>query len=189
VTAIALQMKSENVDSLYGPIDPNTLLALITAAKQTGVNLKVASMATGYGDFVDDAAANQAAQGAYMTSNGQVPVELKTPATLKEQADLAKYENFTGVPDFGWTQGYASADLLIKGLEVAGQNPTRATFISGLRAVTAYNVEDLASTTVNFTTIATPPTKQCSYYVQLEGKAWNVVNNGQQICGTLLSGG
>ena len=56
VTAIALQMKSENVNSLYGPIDPNTLLAILTAAQQTGVNLKVTDMSTGYGeDFLTDA--------------------------------------------------------------------------------------------------------------------------------------
>ena len=187
VTAIALQMKSENVNSLYGPIDPNTLLAILTAAKQTGVNLKVTDMSTGYGeDFLTDAAASQAAQDAYMVTNSQVPVELKTPATMTEQAAFAKYEGFTGIPDFGWTEGYASADLLIKGLEVAGQNPTRSSFIDNLRKVTSYNVEGLASNTVNFSNVQTIPNQTCSYYVQLEGKQFNVQNNNQPVCGTLL---
>ena len=187
VTAIALQMKSENVNSLYGPIDPNTLLAILTAAKQTGVNLKVTDMSTGYGeDFLADPAALQSAQGAYMITNSQVPVELKTPATLAEQAAFAKYQGFTGVPDFGWTEGYASADLLIKGLEVAGQNPTRASFIDNLRKVTNYNVEGLATNTVNFSTVATIPNQTCGYYVQLEGKQFNVQNNNQPLCGNLI---
>ena len=189
VTAIALQMKSENVDSLYGPIDPNTLLAILTTAKAAGVNLKVTDMSTGYGeDFLTDAAARQAAQGAYMVTNSQVPVELNTPATMAEQAAFTKYQNFTGVPDFGWTQGYASADLLIKGLEVAGQNPTRSSYISNLRAVTSYNVEGLATNTVNFSTVTTIPTQSCSYYVQLQGSTFIVQNSDKPLCGTLLSG-
>jgi branched-chain amino acid transport system substrate-binding protein len=189
VTPIALQMKSENVDSLYGPIDPNTLLAILTAAKQTGVNLKVTDMSTGYGeDFLSDSASTQAAQDAYMITNSQVPVELNTPATQAEQAAFAKYENFTGVPDFGWTEGYASADLLIKGLEVAGQNPTRQSFITNLRAVTNYNVDGLATNTINFSTVQTIPNQTCSYYVQLKGKQFVVQNNNKPVCGTLISG-
>ena len=87
----------------------------------------------------------------------QVPVELKTAATMTEQADFAKYEGFTGIPDFGWTEGYVSADLLIKGLEVAGQNPTRSSFIDNLRKVTNYNVEGLATNTVNYSNGAEHP--------------------------------
>jgi branched-chain amino acid transport system substrate-binding protein len=187
VTSIALAMKSKGVDSLYGPIDPNTLLALIGAAQQTGVKLKVSDMSTGYGeDFLSDPASLQTAQGAYMVSNAQVPVELKTPATMAEQAAFAKYENFTGVPDFGWTEGYASADLLIKGLEVAGQNPTRSSFINNLRKVTDYNVEGLATNTVNFSTVDTIPNQTCSYYVQLKQKQFIVQNSGKPVCGTLV---
>jgi branched-chain amino acid transport system substrate-binding protein len=189
VTTVALAMKANNVDALYGPIDPNTLLALVAAAKQTGVNLKVIDMSTGYGeDFLTDPASLATAQKAYMITNSQVPVELKTPATLAEQAAFAKYEGFTGVPDFGWTEGYASADLLIKGLEVAGQNPTRASFIANLRQVTNYNVEGLSSTTVNFSTVQNIPTQECGYYVQLVGNHFNVQNNGKPVCGTHVTG-
>jgi branched-chain amino acid transport system substrate-binding protein len=186
-TAIGLEMKQENVNSLYGPIDPNTLLAILTSAEQAGVKLNVTDMSTGYGeDFLTEPSALQAAQGAYMITNSQVPVELKTAATQKEQAAFAKYEGFTGVPNFGWTQGYASADLLIKGLEVAGQNPTRSSFIDNLRKVTSYNVEDLATNTVNFSNVTTIPNQTCSYYVQLKGKQFNVQNNDKPVCGNLL---
>jgi branched-chain amino acid transport system substrate-binding protein len=187
VTSIALAMKSKGIDSLYGPIDPNTLLALIGAAQQTGVKLKVSDMSTGYGeDFLSDPGSLQTAQGAYMITNSQVPVELKTAATKVEQAAFAKYENFTGVPDFGWTEGYASADLMIKGLEVAGQNPTRSSFITNLRKVTNYNVGGLSSNVVNFSTVQNIPNQTCSYYVQLKGKQFIVQNNGKPVCGTLV---
>jgi branched-chain amino acid transport system substrate-binding protein len=187
VEPIALQMKAKDVDSLYGPIDPNTLLAIVTAAQQSGIHLKVADMATGYGeDFLTDPSALSAAQGAFMSTNGQVPVELNTAATQAEQAAFAKYQGFTGIPNFGWTEGYASADLLIKGLEVAGQNPTRSSFISNLRQVSSYNVGGLASNTVNFSTVQDIPNQQCGYYVQLKGKQFSVQNNNQPICGTLV---
>jgi branched-chain amino acid transport system substrate-binding protein len=188
VTAIALQMKAENVDALYGPIDPNTLLAILTAAKDAGVNIKVPSLATGYGeDFLTDPGSRQAAQNSYMISNGQVPVELNTAATMKEQAAFSKYEGFTGIPDFGWTQGYISADLLINGLAVAGQNPTRDSFISNLRKVTNYNAEGLASSTANYSN-ENPPSQQCAYYVKLVGSQFIVQNNNQKVCGTLIPG-
>jgi hypothetical protein len=187
VTPIALQMKAKDVDSLYGPIDPNTLLALITAAQQTGINLKVSDMSTGYGeDFLTDPSALHAAQGAFMITNGQVPVELKTAATQTEQAAFAKYQGFSGVPNFGWTQGYASADLLIKGLQEAGQNPTRSSFITNLRKVTSYNVSGLASNTVNFAAVQNIANQQCSYYVQLKNRQFTVQNNNKPICGTLV---
>jgi hypothetical protein len=125
-----------------------------------------------------------------MVTNSQVPVELKTPATLKEQADLQKYQGFTGIPDFGWTEGYASADLMIKGLEVAGQNPTRSSFIDNLRKVTNYDVEGLGiPPAINFSAVQTIPSQRCSYYVQLVGKTFNVVNGGKLLCGTLLPSG
>jgi branched-chain amino acid transport system substrate-binding protein len=188
VTSIALQMKSENIDAMYGPIDPNTLLAILTAAKDAGLNIKVPNLATGYGeDFLTDPASLQAAQGAYMITNAQVPVELNTPATMTEQAAFAKYENFTGIPDFGWTQGYISADLMIKGLEVAGQNPTRQSFIGNLRKVTDYNAEGLSYITANYSN-ENPPQTQCAYYVKLVGKQFIVQNNNKEVCGTLIPG-
>ena len=54
---------------------------------------------------------------------------------------------------------------------MAGQNPTRSSFIANLRKVTNYNVEGLASNTVNFSNEQTIPTQTCSYYVQLVGQA------------------
>ena len=154
------------------------------------MNLKVTDMSTGYGqDFLESTATEQAAAGAYMVTNSQVPVELNTPATMAEQAAFAKYENFTGIPDFGWTEGYASADLLIKGLEVAGQNPTRSSFITNLRAVTSYNVEGLATNTVDYTTVSRRSRRRrARYYVQLKGSTFIVQNNGKPLCGTLLGG-
>jgi len=185
VGPIALAMKSANVDALDGPIDGNTLLAVLTAAEQTGVKFKVAILATGYGQpLLDDAQAVQSAQGAYFYP-GQTPIELHTPATMAEQAAFKQYENFTGVPGFDWSQGYLSADLLIKGLQQAGQNPTRASFTSGLRSVTSYDAGGLLPTPINFSNVSAIPTTTCAYYDQLEGTKF-VLATPKPVCGTLI---
>jgi branched-chain amino acid transport system substrate-binding protein len=185
VGPIALAMKSANIDSLDGPIDGNTLLAVLTAAEQTGVKLKVSILATGYGQpLLDDAQAVQSAQGAYFYP-GQTPIELHTPATIAEQAALKQYANFTGIPGFDWSQGYMSADLLIKGLQTAGQNPTRASFISGLHAVTSYDAGGLLPSPINFANESAIPATQCAYYDQLVGHQF-VLATAKPVCGTLV---
>ncbi len=185
VGPIALAMKSANVDSLDGPIDGNTLLAVLTAAEQTGVKFKVSILATGYGQpLLDDAQAVQSAQGAYFYP-GQTPIELHTPATMAEQAAFKQYENFTGIPGFDWSQGYLSADLLIKGLQMAGQNPTRASFISGLHTVTNYDAGGLLPSGINFANETAIPAKVCAYYDQLQGNHF-ILATPQPVCGTLV---
>jgi hypothetical protein len=75
-------MKSANVDTAYMVMDDNTNRAIITTAKQVGVNLKVAISATGYGQsLLDSPSAVAAAQGTYFLVVGGRPVELHAPAT------------------------------------------------------------------------------------------------------------
>jgi branched-chain amino acid transport system substrate-binding protein len=179
-------MKSAGVDAFSAPIDGNTALAVVTAAKQTGVNLKVAILATGYGQaFLDDAQAVASAQGAYFAQGEQVPVELHTPATLAEQAAFKQYAGFTGVPGFDWTEGYVSADLLIKGIEVAGQNPTRQSFVTNLRQVTNYDASGLLPDPINYRNYTQIPAQRCSYYEQLQGNQF-VLATPKPICGGII---
>ena len=79
----------------------NTNLAIAQGLKQNGVNMKAQLMATGYGqDLLDQPIANQLGPSVIFTQ-GWAPVEAKTKATKQFQADLKKYADFTGVPDFG----------------------------------------------------------------------------------------
>jgi branched-chain amino acid transport system substrate-binding protein len=188
-TPIALAMKQANVDSAYLPMDNNTNFALVTAAKQARVNLKVAVSATGYGQsLLDDASAVQAANGSYFLSLA-APVEINNAATKNFQSGLAQYAHFTGIPGFDYQQGWMAADLLIKGLEVAGQNPTRTSFETGLQGVSNYNAGGLLPTPDNFAVsqFGQLPQTQCSYYLQLRGTTFvPVPANGQPFCGQLL---
>jgi branched-chain amino acid transport system substrate-binding protein len=186
---IALSMKGANVDSAYLPMDNNTNFALVTAAKQAGVNLKVAVSATGYGQsLLDDSSAVQAADGSYFLSLA-APVELNNAATKNFQSALAQYAHFTGVPGFDYQQGWLSADLMIKGLEVAGQNPTRTSFENGLHGVTDYDAGGMLPSPDNFSLslFGQLPQTQCDFYLQLKGTTFvPIPADGKPFCGQLL---
>jgi len=188
VGPIALQMKADNVNGVYMPLDDNTNFAILAAAKQSGVAVKVAISATGYGQaLLDDPAAVAAAQGDYFPPAG-APVELKTPATKAFQAALAKYAHFTGIPSFDYYEGWTGADLMIKGLELAGKNPTQKSFITNLHKVTNYNAGGLEpSANLTLKAFGTAPQTLCSWYTKLVGKKFiPVPANGKKVCGTLI---
>ncbi|MBO0729095.1 MAG: ABC transporter substrate-binding protein [Acidimicrobiaceae bacterium] len=189
VAPLALQMKQKRVDAAELNMDANTNFAIITAARQAGVNLKVPLMATGYGQqLLNDPTTLAAAQNSYFLTICQ-PVESHTAATQAMQSAMAKYEHFTGVPDFGWCYGYVSADLMIKGLEMAGKNPTRKSFIDGLRTVTNYTAGGLLPQPANFSLsqFGKSPNTACSFFVKLEGKNFvPVPANGKPVCGTRI---
>jgi branched-chain amino acid transport system substrate-binding protein len=85
--------------------------------------------------------------------------------------------------------GWLSADLFIKGLQVAGQNPTRSSYESGLRGVTACNGNGLWPNPDNFSLSAFgkgSPT-QCAYFLKLKGETFvPVPANGKPVCGQNL---
>jgi branched-chain amino acid transport system substrate-binding protein len=185
VTPVALAMKNAHVDSVYMAMDANTNLAIVTAAKQTGVSLKAAMLATGYGqDILDDPTALQAAQGAYFL-NQFAPIELKTRATQQFVAAMKTYGNYTGEPTFDVYEGWAGADLMIKGLEVAGQNPTRKSFITNLSKVTNYDAEGLLASPVDFSKFGQPPATECAYYPQLQGNHF-IEADSKPVCGSRI---
>ncbi|HLG67942.1 MAG TPA: ABC transporter substrate-binding protein [Acidimicrobiales bacterium] len=191
VTTDVLAMTKAHVNGLYLPLAFDTNLAMILGAKQAGLDLKVALSATGYGStLLSQPTAVQAMQGAYF-SVSQTPVELKTPATRVEQAALERYAHFTGVPDFGYTIGWLSADLFVKGLEVAGRNPTRQSFMTALRKVTHYDAGGLLPQAVDLSkAFGNPPRTTCGYIVRLEGRSFvPTPSDGKPVCGTIVGNG
>ena len=186
-TSMALSLQSKGVQGIYMPLDDSTNIAIITAARQAGVKLKVAISATGYGqNTLDDKPAVQASQDVYFLSSAGTPVELHTPATEAMQNALATYGHYHGVPNFGVYEGWLTADLTIKGLQLAGKTATKQSFIANLRKVTNYTGGGLIPTPVNFTQFGKDPNPYCGYYTILKGSHFVVANNGQPVCSRLL---
>ena len=187
--SVALGMTSAGSDSVYLAMDNNTNFAVIAAAKQAGINLKVVVAATGYGQtLLDDPSAVSTGQGAYFVTAG-APIELNTAATRQFKSALAKYEGFTGIPGFDWYEGWQDADLVIRGLQAAGKNPTRQSFIDNLHKVTGWDAGGLLPAPVDFSLAhfgkAAPQT--CGWYVTLRGTRFvPVPANGKPVCGNLI---
>ncbi len=189
VEPIALALKQQKVDGLYMAMDNNTNFAIVTAAKQTGANVTVPVSATGYGQaLLDQPTALAAAQGGYFISQWQ-PTELQTPATINFANALKQYVGYTGVPGFDYAVGWLTADLMVTGLQGAGQNPTRASFLDYLHSLNAYTAGGLLPSPSNLTLAAfgQPPQVSCYYMLKLEGnKFLPVPSSGKATCGQIV---
>jgi branched-chain amino acid transport system substrate-binding protein len=177
----ALKMKQDGVDGVTLGVVPNTAFALAAELRQQGVNPKAFLMLTGYGgDLLSSSAAVTAAQGFEFSSTGQ-PVESNTPATQKLVKNLATAGE-TQTPTFAEQTGYISMTAFAAGLKAAGNNPTKASFMTAMRAVKSFDAEGLLSPeSIDFSSYA--PTKSCEWVVQLEGKKF-VPLKDSPFCGT-----
>jgi branched-chain amino acid transport system substrate-binding protein len=189
VGPIVLAMKAAKVDAVFLAMDNNTNFAILTGAKQAGLNLKVPVAATGYGQsLLDDSASLASAQGTYFNQWGP-PLSSAPEKTFR--AALQQYAGFTGVPGWDWYEGWTNADLFIKGLQVAGQNPTRQSFMTNLHNVTDYTAGGLLPAPIDLSLahFGQPPQKACAWYATIQGKDFSTVPaTGQPVCGTRISG-
>ena len=113
-------------------MNANTNLAIAQGLVQNGVKMKAELMATGYGQRCSTSRPRRSRPDVVFTQ-GWTPVELKTKATKQFQADLKKYSNFTGVPDFGIYTGYIDCDLAITGLKQQGKDLDQTTYVGRTR--------------------------------------------------------
>jgi len=111
-----------------------------------------------------------------------------TSATITDA--LAKYEHQTTQPDQDELAAWASADAIIKGLQAAGQNPTRATFMANLKAMTNYDGGGTALSPTNIAAAfgagaqdAGPAPGDCLAFTQYVGDAFQ---NPSTVCGGLV---
>lgn len=189
VQSIVLDMRSEDIDSAYLPMNNNTNFAIVTGARQAGVDMKVAVSATGYGQtLLDQPTALREAEGAYFQT-GFKPAEVEDEATQQLRDDLATHGDFTGVPGFDCYQGYVSADLVIRGLEEAGQNPTRESFLDALHEMGTYDGGGLLARNVDISLegFGQAQEETCTWFVQVvDGQFVPVPESGEPVCGELI---
>ncbi|MFF5010933.1 ABC transporter substrate-binding protein [Streptomyces phaeochromogenes] len=186
-TAVVLQMKKAKVDGYVCSCDKPTELALATAVKQAGLNAK-GILSTAYAQStLDDASIKVTVEDLYAYSY-YVPYELHTKGTDAMLAALAKYDKkyeAGDIPGYGLSSGYLAADMMIKGLEKAGDKPTRASFISGLRTVKSYDADGVLPAPISFAPdqFGKSLSKPCNYFVQLVGDKFVPQ---PKVCGTLV---
>lgn len=188
-TPEALVAKEDHVNALIPNMDNNSNFALAEAMKQAGVKLKVALFATGYQPGVINSSVWPSLQGDYFLSIAR-PWSLPDAGTEEMQAALEKYDGYTKsqFPSFGEYEAWLGADLMIKGLELAGKSPTRAGVIKALRGVTSYNGNGLLPESIDYATIfGHDLAKTCAFALQATKTAFKPVSS-LPICGTDIPG-
>jgi branched-chain amino acid transport system substrate-binding protein len=188
-TSDALVAKQDHVNALVPSLDNNSNYALAEAMKQAGVKLKAVLFATGYEPDVIDSPAWSAVQGDYFDSLYR-PWVLPNAGTEQMQAAMEKYAHFTksDFPSFSQYEAWAGADLMIKGLELAGKNPTRAAVIEDLRGLKSYTANGLLPEPINYSTIfGHDLSRQCSWVMQAQKNGFVPVSP-QPVCGMDIPG-
>ena len=188
-TSDALVAKEKGINAMVPAMDANSNYALAQALQQAGVKLKATLYATGYQPDAIHSPAWSTLQGAYFLSPFR-PWALPNAGTQQMQAAMEKYANFTKsqFPTFGQYEAWAGADLMIKGLQLAGANPTQAAVIKDLRGLKSYDVNGLLPESINYSTIfGHDPAKTCAWVMQAQKNGFTVVSS-QPYCGTDLPG-
>jgi len=106
------------------------------------------------------------------------------------QSALEKYAHFKAgqFPSFAQYESWLGADLMIKGMELSGKNPTSAGVIHALRNLKDYNGNGLLPISINYSTnFGHDPAKSCGWYMVAE-KSGFVPSSSQPWCGTDLPG-
>ncbi|HEX4163800.1 MAG TPA: ABC transporter substrate-binding protein [Acidimicrobiales bacterium] len=188
-TNIALVAKQKGINAMVPAMDANSNYALAQALQQAGVKLKATMYATGYQPDVINSPAWSTLQGAYFLSLFR-PWSLPNAGTQQMQAAMEKYAHFTKTqfPTFGQYEAWAGADLMIKGLEMAGSNPTQAAVIKDLRGLKSYDANGLLPQPINYATIfGHDPKKTCAWVMQAHKSGFTAISSAP-VCGTDLPG-
>src|SRR4051812_32023886 len=190
VGPVVLGIKNSGADGLYLPLDADTNFAIVQGLQQNGVEMKANILATGYSqDLLDQPIAKTITPNDVMFSAYR-PVELGGPAVKSFQANLKKYAHLTGVPDYGTYTGYITCDMAILGLKNAGKNPTRQSFVDGIRKTNGgkYDGAGLlcAPTDLSYEAFGTIAPTSCTWFVGVENGKFKVLNNGKTVSGKLV---
>jgi ABC-type branched-subunit amino acid transport system substrate-binding protein len=190
-TPEALAISSAGCNGVSPTLADSGVIAISSELKQAGSNPILFSTSGGYDEAVlGNSAARAALEGGYFAAGFNLVHPNKATKTML--AALKTYDPTYkgGVPSGPETSSYISADLMIRGLEAAGKNPTRSSFISSLRDVSHYTAGGLLPSPIGFGNFATKgmfPKSSCSYIVQLKGDKYMYVNGGKPVCGNVLA--
>lgn len=185
----ALVAKQKGCDTFYAGLDDNSNFALAKALKDAGVKPKVMVFPTGFESQLVHSPSWNAVQGGYFVSEFR-PFQLPDAGTHQMQSALEKYQHFSSsqFPNFSQYESWLGADLMIKGLQLAGKNPTHASVIHALRGIKSYNGNGLLPQTINYSTIFGHDLPQaCEWYMIAEKNGF-VPASSSTYCGKDVPG-
>ena len=189
MTGPALVAKQKGCDTFYAGLDDNSNFALAKALQEAGVKPKVLVFPTGFESQLVHSPSWGAVRGGYFVSEFR-PFQLPDAGTHQMQSALEKYEHFSSsqFPNFSQYESWLGADLMIKGLQLAGKNPTHASVIHALRGIKSYNGNGLLPQTIDYSTIFGHDLPQaCEWYMIAEKNAF-VPASSSTFCGKDVPG-
>jgi branched-chain amino acid transport system substrate-binding protein len=191
-TTEALAIKQAGCDGIVSSMVDSADVGLGAALTQAGVTPKAKTYYyTGYDQTVlGDPNATAALDGAYFT--GTPNFTQPNAGTKAMVATIKKYAPSVpkGIPTLGYWGSYQAADVMIRGLQLAGKNLTREGFITKMRAEANYMGDrglfaPLGISFTGFPTSAMIPKKLCTDIVQL--KSGKYVTVKKNYCGKQLA--
>ena len=186
-TADALVAKQKGVNAVFPTTNNDSNFALVTSFKQAGIKPKVVVLPAGYDPAIIGTPAWQEVQGDYFLSQFR-PFSAPNAGTQEMQQALEKYEHFSPskFPNYSQYEAWTGADLMIKGLELAGKSPTRAAVIKDLRGVKSYNANGLLPTSFNYSRIfGHNPSVQCSWFLKATEKGFALASAAPTCAGNI----
>jgi branched-chain amino acid transport system substrate-binding protein len=189
-TPYILAMKAAGVDGYVGPLDAGDNIAFYQAAEAQGLKLKAVMVNAFNESFVQSPSVSED-QGVYGVAEF-APPQLKSAGALAEDAVLRKYAHIDYPAGFDESHGYVTGLLTIEGLQVAGQQPTRSSYISNLRNVTSWTADGLEPEPVDFKTVfghnmPSMGNGSCIWLLQIQGHSFHPVDT-KPICGATIHG-
>jgi branched-chain amino acid transport system substrate-binding protein len=186
-TTYALSFKTDKCDTAECSCVLSSSLAMATAIRQEGLTkTKILFGAGPSEDIFESAQDEAAANGVYFPGTTYSNAAGKTFL-----ADLKKYDPDYkgGLPDLGSELGWPIGQLMVLGLQKAGKDLTRQSFITNLRRVTNWNEGGLAPTPISFVHFGQAPPTECATYVQfVKNKYLPYPRSGKPFCGKLIPG-
>ena len=151
------------MNAILPTMDDDSDFALLTALEQAGVKLKAALLSVGYEPALSTHPHGRASRG---RTSCLLPVRFSLPNAGTEQmaAALTKYAHFTKseFPSYGQDLVVARLRSHDRGLQRAGQNPSRASVVKALRGIKSYNGNGLLPISINYSTrLRSRPTPVC----------------------------
>ena len=188
-TTQAIIAKQNHINAIYPTMEASSNFALATALKQAGVGMKAAIFSVGYDPTALTSSAWPDLQGDYFLSLFR-PFSIPDAGTRQMAAALQKYEHFSKsqFPTPFQYESWAGADLMIKGLQMAGGNPTRAKVIRSLRSIKSYTANGLLPNPIDYTSIfGHDPAKTCVWVLKAQQGGFVPVSS-QPVCGSDIPG-
>jgi branched-chain amino acid transport system substrate-binding protein len=193
-TSEALLAKQKGVNAVFAAMDADSNIALATSLRQAGVNPKVVVFPTGYEPSTVSSPAWSSVQGDYFVAEFR-PADLPDAGTEQLTSALQKYDHRSPKDfyDYGIAESWMGTDLMLKGIALAGANPTSSSVIHSLRHLKSYNGAGLLAHSLDYATnFGHDPVQSCLWYLKAAKSGFVPASSkpwcGHDIPGTSVAG-